>query len=144
SQLAGTSAFAQNATTPSYIGTTQQDIGVMDRPRPEYDAKGIPLGGFRLFPTLGVTANYDDNVFRQPDGQSDWYFEETPELRLESQWGRHFFEVYAGADNYDYSKNSRLNLTDWTAGLDGRYDLSRAANIAIAGYYGGFHENLDS
>ena len=26
--------------------------GVMDRARPEYDAKGLPLGGFRLFPTF--------------------------------------------------------------------------------------------
>lgn len=137
-------AFAQDATSPTYIGLTPQDVGVMDRARPEYDAKGIPMGGFRLFPTMDVTANYDDNVLRQTSGQSDWYFEETPELRLQSQWGRHFFEVYGGIDNYNYSKFSRLNLTDWTTGLDGRYDISRAAFVSAAAYYGEYHESLSS
>ncbi len=143
-QAIATPAFAQDATTPSYIGMTQQDVGVMNRPRPEYDAKGIPMGGFRMFPTMGVTANWDDNVFRQPSSQSDWYFEETPEVRIQSQWGRHFLEIYGGADNYNYSKFSHLNLTDWTAGIDGRYDISRAANVAASGYYGEYHESLGS
>ncbi|HEY0466919.1 MAG TPA: outer membrane beta-barrel protein, partial [Polyangiaceae bacterium] len=31
-------------------------------------AIGVPLGGFRLFPTLEVGANYDDNVFRTQAG----------------------------------------------------------------------------
>lgn len=137
-------AFAQAVTQPTYVGMTEQDLGVMNRQRPEYDAKGIPMGGFRLFPTMGVSANYDDNVFRQPSAQSDWYFEETPEVRLVSQWGRHFLELYAGADNYNYSQFSHLNLTDWTAGLDGRYDISRAANLTASGYYGEYHESLDS
>ncbi len=53
---------------------TPQDVGVMDRARPAYDAKGIPLGGFRLFPSLDVVGTYDDNVFRLPTGQSDYFF----------------------------------------------------------------------
>src|ERR1700712_320465 len=57
-------AAAEDAATPTYIGMTPQDIGVMQRPRPEYDAKGIPLGAFRMFPSLDVNATYDDNVFR--------------------------------------------------------------------------------
>jgi hypothetical protein len=138
------SAFGQALTVPTYIGMTPEDVGVMDLARPEYDAKGIPLGGFRLFPTMTVSANYDDNAFRQPTAQSDWFFEETPQLRLQSQWGRHFLEIYGGADNYNYDKFGHLNLTDWTTGADGRLDISRAFTASAAGSYGEYHESLES
>ncbi len=71
-------AAADDATTPTYIGMTQQDVGVMERQRPEFDAKGIPLGAFRIFPTMAIGAGYDDNVFKLPAASSDFYFEETP------------------------------------------------------------------
>ena len=49
----------------------QQDVGVLDRLRPAYDAKGIPIGGFRLFPQLEVSSAYDDNVYLLPSAASD-------------------------------------------------------------------------
>jgi hypothetical protein len=138
------SAGAQALVVPTYIGMTAENVGVIDLARPEYDAKGIPLGGFRLFPSMSVSASYDDNVFRVPDGTSDWFVEETPQLRLQSQWGRHFLEIYGGADNYNYDKFGRLNLTDWTTGADGRLDISRAFTANAAGSYGESHESLES
>lgn len=131
-------------TTPTYIGMTSQDVGVMDRARPEYDAKGIPMGGFRLFPTLDTSASYDDNVYRLPASQSDYYFEVAPSARLQSQWGRHFVELYGGTNSYIYSKNSRLNLTDWNVGSDGRLDISRAAVASANVNYSELHEALSS
>ncbi|MEI9886082.1 MAG: outer membrane beta-barrel protein [Rhizomicrobium sp.] len=58
--------------------------------------------------------------------------------------GRHFLEVYGGLDYYNYSNFSRLNLTDWKVGGDGRYDASRAAVFSANAYYGEFHESLSS
>lgn len=133
-------AKAQNYVAPTYIGMTPMDVGVMDRARPEYDAKGIPLGGFRLFPLLDLFGSYDDNVFRLPTGQSDYFFTESPTLRLQSQWGRHFFEIYAGLNNYNYLKFSDQNLMDWKVGTDGRLDISRAAVLTANVYYGEMHE----
>jgi hypothetical protein len=132
----GRSAFAQSEQSEA--------LGVMDRPRPEYDAKGIPLGGFRLFPTLDLAAAYDDNVRRLETGEADWYFLETPAARLQSQWGRHFLEFYAGANNYNYTKATSLNLTDWDAGSDGRLDVIQGASISSGGSYGEYHEPLYS
>jgi hypothetical protein len=123
---------------------TSEDVGVMDRPRPEYDAKGIPLGAFRLFPSLDVTGSYDDNVFRQTAGLSDFYLVEAPTARVQSQWGRHFAELYAGLNNYNYSKYTQENLTDWDVGGDGRIDASRAATLSGGGSYGEAHESLQS
>lgn len=128
------------STTPTYVGMTEQDVGVMDRARPAYDAKGIPLGGFRLFPALDASASYDDNVFRTNSAQSDWFFTISPTARLKSQWGRHFFEVYAGLNDYRYTTLTAENLTDWRVGTDGRIDISRAANLSANVFYGQMHE----
>jgi len=133
-------ARADGVVTPTYIGMTPEDVGVLDRPRPEYDSKGIPLGGFRLFPTLDLAASYDDNVFRLDTPQSDYYFTISPTLRLQSQWGRHSLELYCGSNTYEYSKFSGENLTDWKVGADGRLDISRAAMFSANVYYGEFHE----
>jgi hypothetical protein len=124
--------------------SAQEALAVMDRPRPAYDAKGIPLGGFRLFPTLDISAAYDDNVRRLENGESDWYFLEAPTVRLESQWGRHFLELYGGANNYDYAKATSLNLTDWDVGSDGRLDVIQGASISAGGSTGEYHEPLYS
>ncbi len=137
-------AAAEDAVTPTYVGLTPEDVGVMQRARPEYDAKGIPLGGFRLFTSLDAGATYDDNVFRLPAASSDWFFEEVPSFRLMSEWGRHFFEVYGGADNYNYATFSRENLVDWNIGTDGRYDISRSADLSANVSYGEHHELLSS
>jgi hypothetical protein len=133
-------AHGDGVVTPTYIGMTPQDVGVMDRPRPAYDAKGIPLGGFRLFPTLDLDASYDDNVFRLPTAQSDYFFTISPALRLQSQWGRHFFEIYGGLNDYQYMTFSGENLIDWKVGADGRLDISRAAMVSANVFYGEFHE----
>lgn len=132
-----TSSMAEG-TASNFAGTT--DVGVMDRVRPAYDAKGINLGGFRLFPSLDTSATFDDNIFRTNTPVSDWYFTVAPTARLRSDWGRHSFELYGGVNDYNYTKYSGENLTDWVLGTDGRYDLSRAANITATVSYGQQHE----
>jgi hypothetical protein len=119
---------------------TPEDVGVMDQARPAYDAKGIPLGAFRLFPSLDLSGSYDDNVFRLPTAESDYFFTVSPTLRLKSQWGEHFFEIYTGLNNYEYTKYTGENLTDWIVGTDGRLDISRAAELSANVFYGEFHE----
>lgn len=131
---------AADAATPTYIGMTQQDVGVMDRARPAYDAKGIPIGGFRLFPALNTSASYDDNVFKTNAPQSDWFFTISPSARLQSQWGRHFLELYSGLNYYNYQTYTDENLTDWNFGSDGKLDISRSANLTANVFYGQMHE----
>jgi hypothetical protein len=138
--IAAPVASNAESTTPTYVGMTPQDVGVLDRARPAYDAKGIPLGGFRLFPALTASASYDDNIFRTVAPQSDWFFTTSPTVRLKSQWGRHFFELYSGLNSYNYSKYNDEDLVDWNVGTDGRIDISRAANVTANVYYSELHE----
>src|SRR5689334_21605002 len=69
-----------------------------------YPPKGMPLGGFRLFPTLDLLGVYDDNVYKTPDPTiGSFYFVEKPELRLASQWGRHELDLYGGVEIFEYT-----------------------------------------
>lgn len=101
-----------------------------------YAAKGIPLGGFRLFPTLEVGANYDDNVYlTQTHTRDDYYFKETPQALLQSQWSRHEFDVYGAAGLYQYATLGEQNHNDWDVGGDGRLDILRGFDLSGNGSY---------
>ncbi len=106
-----------------------------------YDAKGLPLGGFRLFPTLGLDANYDDNVYRTQTGtKSDYYFLENPAFMLQSQWSRHELDLYAGYSAYQYSSRSSEDHNDWNVGGDGRLDVLRGIDLMGGASYAIEHE----
>lgn len=125
--------FAQSAAAPALpstipgaelVSTAEEDIPVMQRPRPEYDAIGIPVGSFLLFPQLGLDGSYDTNVFRTASNElSDYSFTIAPSVRLKSQWNRSMLEFYGGMTDYQYLKYTQETLADWDVGADGRYDI---------------------
>ena len=43
-----------------------ENVGVLERPRPGYEALGIRAGGFIVYPSLTLRAEYDDNLFARP------------------------------------------------------------------------------
>src|SRR5271154_4394762 len=70
------------------------DDSVMNRQRPDYDAPGIPVGGFVLKPALDVGVSADSNVFRSPapvDG--DVFYVLRGGFDLRSNWGRHELDL---------------------------------------------------
>jgi hypothetical protein len=141
----GLDAQAQNLGSNMYVGLQPEDFGVLQRPRPDYDAKGIPLDAWRLFPTLDAGAAYDSNVFRiQNNPLGDMYFVISPALKLVTNWGANALEVFAGADNYIYSKYDTETLSDWNAGGDGRFGIFPGAEIFTAATVNMLHERRAS
>src|SRR5215467_2839412 len=56
----------------------------------EYAPKGLPLGAFRMFPTLDVAMDYDDNIYRlDTNKKGDLFWELSPRFALQSQWSQH-------------------------------------------------------
>jgi hypothetical protein len=87
---------------------------VFERPRPAYDAKGIDLGGFRLFPTLSVDESYDDNIFAEDsDEEDDFITAVTAGLVAKSEWSRHEVEIEAAVRHEKYLKNDDQDRTDY-------------------------------
>lgn len=125
---------------PGYLFISTDALGVMERARPDYDAKGLPLGAFRLFPDLAIVGAYDSNIFRTENAKSDEFLEVLPTFRLASQWSSNFLEFFGGANNYDYVKSSSQNLTDWDIGGDGRLDVTHAGFETTNAFYAELHE----
>ena len=106
-------------------------VPVRQRPRPEYEALGLPVGTFTAFPSLQIDAEYNDNIFAVATGaDSDWIVRLKPEIQLESGWSRHAFGAYARANISRYRDFDAENFEDWGVGASGRLDITRAANLA--------------
>lgn len=106
-----------------------------------YEAKGLPLGAFRLFPTLQLAGDYDDNIFRTQTGKkSDFIVLEEPGVTLKSQWSRHELDLYAALAAYQYASHSSENRDDWHAGANGRLDILRGIDFSGGGSYAVLHE----
>ena len=66
--------------------------------------EGMQFGSFTLFPTLGLSYGYDDNVFYTNDDErklSSHFTSFSPGLRLETEGDKTNFMA-----QYDYSKTS--------------------------------------
>ncbi|MDJ0927264.1 MAG: outer membrane beta-barrel protein [Gammaproteobacteria bacterium] len=84
---------------------------VAERPRPGYDADGMPVGAMRLYPDVGIELRYNDNVFADDDiKESDTAVRVAPEIRLESRSPRHRAEI---GGNGDIARYSDLGTEDY-------------------------------
>ena len=114
---------------------------VVTRPRPDYDARGIRMGAFYLYPSLAAGAGYSDNVFNTHTGTvDDTLFTANPQLRLRSNWAQHSFNVTAEAKSYWYDTQTSENRTDWNVSADGRIDIARGSDISGEIHFRDYHE----
>lgn len=110
-----------------------------------FNPKGLPLGAFRLFPTLEIGANYDDNVLRsESNASSDWYFTLGPSLVLRSEWSRHMLRLRASYNQYWYDKLVDESHGDLDVQADGRLDLWHGITVAATSSYEQLHESRTS
>jgi hypothetical protein len=97
---------------------------------PEYEALGVPLGGFVLFPSLTAATTFDNNIRRtQENTLSDTFFAFSPALALRSRWAQHALNLSASSDTLVYAKYSSENVTNYTFSADGRVDVRSSLRI---------------
>jgi hypothetical protein len=115
--------------------------GVLDRPRPEYDPIGMPVGAFRLYPTVYLGIAHDDNVFRTQSGaQDDTIFELAPDLVLSSNWSQHALNLRGGMQHLEFTEHDSETRTNYNLGGDGRLDIMRGVTLSGAASYNITHE----
>lgn len=113
--------------------------GVAERPRPEFDPIGVPLGGFLLFPSLAVTGEYNSNIFSTDSNEvDDFIFHIQPTLDLVSQWNRHAARMFFTGDFAFFTDNSSEDYQDYSTGISGRYDIAGDATRQDTFVRGGF------
>jgi hypothetical protein len=127
---ATTLAWADDAPAPSLFAR-DNNISVLERPRPDYEALGIHAGGFIVYPRLTESAVYDDNIFATSGGfqKSDEIFQTSPELAVKSNWSRHELNFLAHGVFNNYLTHHNEDTTDYGVAIDGRLDVVRRSNL---------------
>ena len=105
---------------------------------------GIPLGSFRLYPTLDVRAGYDTNPFASSGGQQSGSAYEAirPSLDVRSDWNNHMlnFGAYGGFGFYNSAASQ--NYQNFGFNTDGRVDIQRDWNLSASAAFTGATELL--
>lgn len=133
-------------TTGAIAQEAPRQVGVKDRPRPEYDAIGIQAGSFTLLPTLDLAALFQDNVFSAQTGaQDDTVALVSPGVTLRSDWANHSLNLSANSTSRFYNNFDALNSTDYRLSADGRLDVVRQTflNGGVA-YFNGIEPFFDN
>lgn len=113
---------------------------VLTRARPEYDARGVRVGSFFLYPSVAGGFGYTDNVFNDSSNLDDYFYSLSPELQFRSAWSRHMLNLSAQAQSYWYSNQGSEDRTDWSLAAEGRIDLTRGSDVTGEVHYQDLHE----
>lgn len=123
----------------------ERDPGVLNRDRADYDAVGMPAGGFTLFPSLGVAIGSDDNLFATDTLEVDDFFASiNPEIIAQSNWSRHELVMDAYARAMKFDENPDENQTVWGLGIKGQIEALRSIVISGDGHFDRLSEARDS
>ena len=101
------------------------NVSVLDRARPDYDPIGVPVGTFRLYPSLNTQLEYVDNIYASQNGRaSDGIFPITP-------WSRNAFSISGDVSRNEYFTFSNNDTTNYGVRLNGRLDLLREDSVVV-------------
>ena len=101
-----------------------------------FERLGIRTETWNLFPSIGLSAQYNDNVFAVPDDEEpleeDIIFVVSPRVVAEANTQRHALAVSAGASIGRYVEQTDQNFNDFDVGVSGRWDASRTFDVAAS------------
>jgi hypothetical protein len=138
-------AWAQNVPAPA-VAQAPTEQGPQPRQEPDnrtpaeraaenYDAPGVRVGSFLLFPELEADETFNDNIYASSNatGKTASFVQGLkPSLKLNSDWSSHMLNFFATGAFAFYSADSTQNYQDFSVGADGRFDIEREWNT-----YGG-------
>lgn len=111
-------------------------VAVFDKSRSGYDAKGVDLGGFRLFPRAAVSEGYDDNIFADDnDEEADLITTVSAALLAESEWSRHGLSVDARLRHQRFLDNDEQDRTEFFVRPELRLHLAERSEATLVTEY---------
>lgn len=101
-----------------------RNVSVTERPRPDYEALGIRLSGFTLYPRVRLSGGYSSNVYGQEDGGTgDAFLAVDPSLSVNSNWSRNSLAINVGGAFRRFASQTPKNENGLNASAVGRLDL---------------------
>ena len=127
-ELSGAGAAAETDADATTTGSTE--------PEDPYAPLGIPVGAFRLFPTLELRGGITSNPGGKGDaGDASTLTRVTPELLIQSDWSRHSLEADLRGTFGTYTDSAGTDDQDLSGVLRGRIDINRDTDLTVeAGY----------
>lgn len=123
---------AAAALTLGTLHAADEVVSVGERIRRENAPMGVRWGGVIVTPKVDVEATYNDNIYATRNNEkSDIITTVRPEVRVQSGWSRHAFNVLANVETNKYLDKDSENNDNYTVAMDGRVDV--AAGTAIGG-----------
>jgi hypothetical protein len=119
------SAFAPGAFAQENPFERNRYVSVTERPQPEFDQQPLRAGAFRLTPSLGLGAEYTDNVYAQNQGEEDTILVVRPELDVQSDWSRHALGASFTAEARQFLEQDSENTEAYQGVVRGRLDVVR-------------------
>ena len=102
---------------------------------------GIELGAATLYPTIGLSIGYDDNITFSPDHEiSSWYFLISPALRLQTGNRRNSFVFEYGLEDLDYKDSDFDDYTDHSLSASWQYIPTFRDELNLRGAYNFGHD----
>lgn len=107
-------------------------LSVTERPHPELEPLGLPVGSFLVFPRITGGITYDDNIYALENNKiSDWIGTIGADVTMKSTWSRNAASFHAGLDRNQYFRAGNQSTTDYDFGADGRLDVGDG-NVALS------------
>lgn len=106
-------------------------VGVLDRGQPDYDPEPMRSGAFSIMASLLASAEYNDNVFAQPnDKTEDTILRIQPEVSATSNWSVHSLSAGVSLDHRQYASEDTETTTDYLGFVSGRLDATRNVTLS--------------
>jgi hypothetical protein len=106
------------------VSSGRRGSTVATRARPDFDAAGIPVGGFTLFPVGSLALTYDGNVFNGRQNQvSDIAANARLAAVMRSNWSRHQVLLSGFINERAYATYTSESGVTYRARALGRYDI---------------------
>lgn len=154
--LALSTVFGLGAEGVALAQEPDPNVPVTNRPRPDFDPIGIRAGSYLIFPELGVSIGYDDNITAASGKTetvegvavndriiSDGITSIIPVIEFDSEFSRHALDFTVGADLGFYFSESNLNYQDVYVEGSGRYDVTRDDGAYVNFVFGRFHDDFE-
>jgi hypothetical protein len=114
------------------------NVSVLDRPRPDYQALGIVVGGMVIYPSVTASTQYNDNILASSDPIGDLIESLTPTVEVNSNWSRNAVKLTATATSNFYDSHPSQNTTDYQFSGAGRLDILTQSNVTAGFSVGQF------
>ena len=109
-----------------------------------YEARGVRIGSFLLFPALELDEALNDNVFAVSAGSgptASFLQIIKPSAELRSNWSNHMLNLTARGNIGFYTAAPAQNYQDVSIGADGRFDIQRNWNTYGGMWFNRRHED---